>query len=73
MTGQKKILVQAFNALLEKRSTLRLGKVLWFNFRDPAGSKTGNQICGYCASSGLLNNTWGTKPAWSAFLNYTGG
>jgi hypothetical protein len=73
MTGQKKILVQAFNALLQKRASMRIGKVLWFNFRDPAGSKTGNQICGYCASAGLLNNTWGTKPAWSAFLNYTGG
>ena len=29
MTGQRKILIQAFNALLQKRSVWRIGKVLW--------------------------------------------
>jgi hypothetical protein len=71
LTGQKQILVQAFNALLQKRSVWRIGKVLWFNFRDPAGGNS--NICAYCTSAGLLTNTFKAKPAWSAFLSYTGG
>jgi hypothetical protein len=71
MTGQKKILVQAFNALEQKRSLWRIGKVLWFNFRDPGGGNS--NICGYCTSAGLLTNPFQPKPAWSAFLSYTGG
>jgi hypothetical protein len=71
MKGQRKILIQAFNALLQKRSVWRIGKVLWFNFRDPAGGNS--SFCGYCTSAGLLTNTFHTKPAWSAFLNYADG
>jgi hypothetical protein len=71
MTGQRKILIQAFNALLKKRSVWRIRKVLWFNFRDPAGAHT--QICAYCTSAGLLTNAFKPKPSWSAFLGYTGG
>jgi hypothetical protein len=71
MLGQRKILIQAFNALLQKRSVWRIGKVLWFNFRDPAGGNS--NICSYCTSAGLLTNDFKAKPAWSAFLGYTGG
>jgi hypothetical protein len=45
--------------------------VLWFNFRDPGGGNS--NICGYCTSAGLLTNTFQTKPAWSAFVNFSGG
>ena len=55
----------------QKRSVWRIGKVLWFNFRDPGGGNS--NICGYCTSAGLLTNAFQRKPAWSAFLNYTGG
>ena len=71
MTGQRQILVQAFNALEQKRSVWRIGKVLWFNFRDPGGANTTSAPI--CTSAGLLTNTFQTKPAWSAFLGYTGG
>ena len=71
MQGQRKILIQAFNALLQKRSAWRIGKVLWWNFRDPAGGKSSN--CCFCTSAGLLTNDFKTKPAWSAFLSFTGG
>jgi hypothetical protein len=71
MQGQRKILIQAFNALEQKRETWRIGKVLWWNFRDPAGSKS--NLCPFCTSAGLLTNAFQTKPAWSAFLNFTGG
>ena len=69
--GQRKILMQAFNALLERRSVWRIGKVLWWNFRDPAGYKS--SACGFCTSAGLLTNDFKTKPSWSAFLSFTGG
>jgi hypothetical protein len=69
--GQRKILIQGFNALLQERGRMRIGKVLWFNFRDPGGGNS--NICGYCTSAGLLTNTFKTKPAWSAFLNFSGG
>jgi polysaccharide biosynthesis protein PslG len=69
MTGQKQILVQAFNALEQKRSLWHIGKVLWFNFRDPSGGNS--NICAYCTSAGLLFNDFRAKPAWSSFLNYT--
>jgi len=45
--------------------------VLWWNFRDPAGGKS--STCSFCTSAGLLTNDFKTKPAWSAFLNFTGG
>jgi polysaccharide biosynthesis protein PslG len=70
MQGQKQVLVKAFNALEQKRSVWRIGKVLWFNFRDPAGGNS--KICGYCTSAGLLTNAFQRKPAWSAFLNFSG-
>ena len=56
MTGQRKILIQAFNALVQKRSVWRIGKVLWLNFRDPAGAKS--NICAFCTSAGLLTNAF---------------
>ena len=71
LQGQRKILIQAFNALLQKRLVWRIGKVLWWNFRDPAGYKS--NLCAFCISAGLLTNDFKTKPAWSAFLGFTGG
>ena len=71
MEGQRDILIQAFNALLQKRYVWRIGKVLWFNFRDPAGSN--KNVCDFCTSGGLLTNAFQTKPSWSAFRSFTGG
>ena len=71
LQGQRKILIQALNALEQKRETWRIGKVLWWNFRDPAGYKS--NLCAFCTSAGLLTNAFQPKPAWSAFLNFTGG
>jgi hypothetical protein len=71
MDGQRDILTQAFNALLQKRYAWRLGRVLWFNFRDPAGSL--KDVCDFCTSGGLLTNTFQAKPSWSAFRSFTGG
>jgi polysaccharide biosynthesis protein PslG len=71
LQGQREILIQAFNALLQKRLAWHLGKVLWWNFRDPAGYKS--SLCSFCVSAGLLTNDFKAKPSWSAFLGFTGG
>ena len=69
MTGQRKILIQAFNALEQKRSLWRIGKVLWFNFRDPAGGSVHH--CSFCSSAGLLEHSSRPKPSWKAFKGFT--
>jgi hypothetical protein len=67
--GQKQILKKSFKKLKKKRNSLNIGKVLWFNFRDPAGGST--QFCAYCTSAGLLKNDYQPKPAWDAFRKFT--
>jgi len=69
LQGQKKILKSSFTKLKKKRKALNIGKVLWFNFRDPAGGNT--QFCAYCTSAGLLRNDYSPKPAWDAFRKFT--
>jgi hypothetical protein len=67
--GQAKILTQAFQALRSKRHDWHIKKVLWFNFRDPAGGSVAH--CSFCSSAGLLNYDFSPKPAWSAFRKFT--
>jgi hypothetical protein len=69
LQGQKRILKQSFRKLKKKRQRWHIKKVLWFNFRDPAGGNT--QVCAYCTSAGLLKNDFQPKPAWSAFRKFT--
>ncbi len=69
LQGQKKILKKSFSKLKKKRDALNIGKMLWFNFRDPAGGNT--QFCAYCTSAGLFRNDYQPKPAWDAFRKFT--
>jgi len=70
LEGQKKILKHSFKALKKKRKRWNIKKVLWFNYRDFAGS--GNPaFCAYCGSAGLLRYDYSPKPAWGAFRRFT--
>ncbi len=70
LQGQKKILKHSFKALKKKRKKWHIKRVLWFNYRDFAGS--GNpRFCAYCGSAGLLNYDYSPKPAWNAFRRFT--
>ena len=69
LQGQKRVLTQSFKALKKKRKRWHIPRVLWFNFRDPAGGNT--RICAYCTSAGLLKNDYQPKPAWDAFRKFT--
>ena len=62
--GQKRILKKSFRALRAERHKLGIGKVLWFNYRDPKGGTKG---CSFCSSAGLLKNNFHPKPSWRAF------
>jgi hypothetical protein len=67
--GQARILKHAFRALKKKRHPWHLGRVLWFNFRDPRGG--GVKQCSFCPSAGLLKHDFTPKPSWSAFRSFT--
>jgi hypothetical protein len=69
LEGQAEILKDSFKALKQERKQWNIGKVLWFNFRDPAGGNP--RICAYCTSAGLLTNNYQHKPAWDAFQKFT--
>ena len=69
LQGQKRMLKQSFEALKKKRKRWHIEKVLWFNFRDPAGGDP--RICAYCTSAGLLNYDYQPKPSWNAFRKFT--
>ena len=45
--------------------------MLWFNFRDPGGGDS--NICGYCASAGLLTDAFQTQAGLVGVPSYTGG
>jgi polysaccharide biosynthesis protein PslG len=67
--GQARILKRSFHALQKKRHRWHIGRVLWFNFRDPRGGS--GQGCAFCSSAGLLENDFTPKPSWSAFRSFT--
>jgi polysaccharide biosynthesis protein PslG len=69
LKGQARILKRALGALKNNRRRWRIQRVLWFNFRDPAGGSV--KTCSFCSSAGLLKHDGTPKPAWSAFRSFT--
>jgi polysaccharide biosynthesis protein PslG len=67
--GQAKVLKHAFHALKQRRRHWHIGRVLWFNFRDPSGGSA--EGCSFCTSAGLLQNNFTPKPSFSAFQSFT--
>jgi hypothetical protein len=69
--GQVHQLRGAYTYLLENRVRLDLKQVYWFSWKDNRQIT----ICNFCDSVGLFREGKGfrPKPAWSAFLAFTGG
>lgn len=67
--GQVKQLRGAYGYLLENRNRLDLKGVYWFSWKDVKGS------CNFCDSVGLFRAgpRFHPKPAWRAFLAFSGG
>ncbi len=69
--GQVHELRGAYTYLLENRQRLDLKQVYWFSWKDNRQIT----ICNFCDSVGLFREGKGfrPKPAWAAFLAFTGG
>lgn len=66
--GQATQLKDAYKYLTKSRNKLRLRTIDWFSWMDSTTS-----ICSWCASSGLFQTGLKAKPAWKAFVKFTGG
>ncbi len=68
--GQAHQLAEAFNYFLEQREAYEIEGVTWYSWRD---SSDPNQ-CDWCPGSGLFeDHALDPKPAWEAFVSFTGG
>lgn len=65
--GQAAQLRGAFRLLRRNQARWRLRQVYWFSVDDLAGS------CNFCGGSGLFGPGFRAKPAWRAFVSFTGG
>jgi hypothetical protein len=66
--GQADRLKEAFKYFRKQRRKQRIETINWFSWADSPTS-----ICDWCAKSGLLDESLGTKPAYKAFTKFTGG
>jgi Glycosyl hydrolase catalytic core len=67
--GQAAILRRAFDLLLARRDEWGINGIIWYTWRD----NRLNPKCDLCSYSGLFKRRGGEKPAWDAFVSYTGG
>ena len=68
--GQRYYLTRMYNKLIANAHALRLRRVAWYSWRDPASSRA---TCNFCYGSGLFHRDGSPKPAWSAYVNLAGG
>jgi hypothetical protein len=67
--GQANTLRRSFNLMLARREQWGIQRVIWYTWRD-------NRLlpsCDICSYSGLFKRKGGPKPAWFAFVDFTGG
>jgi hypothetical protein len=65
--GQAKKLRQAFRMLRGNRHRWGIKRVIWFVWRDFE-----EKACKWCGSAGLIARNGDPKPAWPAFVSFTG-
>jgi polysaccharide biosynthesis protein PslG len=66
--GQKRMLQRSFNLVLHKRKRWHVGRLFWFDWRDPIPGTHGS--CHFCDSSGLLRHNHEPKPSYRAFKRF---
>jgi len=67
--GQAKLLRKSFKVTLERRHQWKIGRLTWFDWRDPPqGGPVG---CSFCPSAGLLSNNGKAKPSYRQFKHFT--
>ncbi len=65
--GQARELKGAFNLLERHQAAWKLQRVFWFSVDDEPGN------CNFCGGSGLFGAGFTPKPAWKAYVKFTGG
>ncbi len=68
LRGQKRMLQRSFKLVLHKRRRWHVGRLFWFDWRDPIPGTRGG--CGFCDSSGLLRHNHELKPSYHAFKRF---
>jgi hypothetical protein len=68
--GQAALLTDSFELLRDKREEWRLEGVIWYQWKDLPDPAEG---CTFCQLSGLLDADDEPKPAFDAFVEFTGG
>jgi hypothetical protein len=71
LKGQAKLLKAAFKALLRTRRELNLGTVIWFQWRDRKLNP--GEADWWEPHTGLFTLRGKPKPAWRAYVTFTGG
>jgi hypothetical protein len=67
LQGQKKMLKGAFRLASHNRKQWHLGRLFWFEWRDPR-AYTGE--CPWCGHAGLFRHNRKPKPAWQAYKQF---
>jgi hypothetical protein len=66
--GQRDLLAGSFEMMLNHRRSWRVGRLFWYDWRDPA--KSASVPCSFCESSGLLFHNRRHKPAYRPFKRF---
>jgi Glycosyl hydrolase catalytic core len=66
--GQERLLSGSFELVLRRRKAWNVGRVFWFDWRDPINPRLVG--CSFCASAGLLRADRDPKPAFRAFKRF---
>jgi Glycosyl hydrolase catalytic core len=69
--GQAESLTDAFDYFASKRRAYHIQTVIWYSWQDNPDPDVG--LCEWCPGSGLLTKSGKEKPAFDAFVGYTGG
>jgi Glycosyl hydrolase catalytic core len=72
LRGQKRMLRTSFRRILRNRKRWHIGRVIWFEWRDPPPDIPDHGGCSFCLSSGLFRHALKPKPAWSVYRHFTG-
>jgi hypothetical protein len=68
-SGQARALESTYNRILEHRRHWKVERLVWYTWRDNERFET----CNLCRYSGLFRTDLTPKPAWEAFVAFTGG
>ena len=68
--GQNEMLKSSFGLILSHQKEWNVGRLFWFDWRDP--SKSGVVKCSFCASAGLLRYDRTRSPPTTRFAFYSG-